>query len=222
MTIHGLIFDLDGTLVDSFQAIHASLQSAMGSLGMTPWDYATTVRNVGRGLGHLIEAAVGRDRKAEALERFRADYAATCLTRTSLLPGVAETLPRLKASGRRLAVATNKSLPFTLQILGHFGIHSHFDCVLAPEEVARPKPHPDMIRAVLRRLDLPARHCLYVGDMPLDVETATRAGVGCMLVATGFYPFEELARTVSVPVVRRFSQVADALDPQAQGPCGPP
>jgi len=207
MAYRGIIFDLDGTLVDSFRAIHGSLKEAMMALGVSPWDYETTVHHVGRGIDHLVETAVGPQRKPRALDLFRKDYAATCLSMTFLLPSVAETLSRLSNNGYRLAVATNKSLPFTRKILEHFAIDSCFDCVLAPEEVSRPKPHPDMIQAILGRLQLSKQECLYVGDMPLDVETATKAGVDCLLVATGAYSYSELILEVQVPVVETFSQI---------------
>ena len=212
MAYRGVIFDLDGTLVDSFRAIHGSLGASMVALGLPAWDYETTVRHVGRGIEYLVRTAVGAERTPQALEIFRKDYSATCLSRTFLLPSVADTLARLTTSGYRLAVATNKPLPFTRKILEHFKIDHHFDCVTAPEEVARPKPSPDMIHAILGRLRLSREECLYVGDMPLDVETATKAGVGCLLVATGAYSYSELTREVDVPVVESFSRILEYVE----------
>ncbi len=212
MTIRALVFDLDGTLVDSFEAIHASLVAAMKALGLPPWDLGTTVRHVGRGVEFLVEAAVGPAFKTRALEIFRTDYAATCLARTRLLPTVSETLPRLARSGYALAVATNKPIDFTRRILDHLGIAPHFRCVLGPEQVARPKPAPDMLQAILACLNVQPGECLYVGDMPLDVETATQAGVSCFLVATGAFGWSELASRTDVPVFRSLAEVADALE----------
>ncbi len=202
-----MIFDMDGTLVDSFYAIQGSLAEAMRGVGRKPWDLETTKQHVGRGIEHLIECAVGKERKQEAVAIFRRDYGETCLARSSLLPGVAETLPVLEDSGRRLAVATNKSLVYTEKILQHLGVKGYFVCVLGPESVVRPKPHPDMIRAILDRFQLPERQCLYVGDMPLDVETATRAGLDCLLLATGPYSSDHLRETLSVPVLEGFAEI---------------
>jgi len=125
---------------------------------------------------------------------------------------VSETLPCLRASGLRLAVATNKSLVFTRRILSHLEVDRYFECILGPEAVARPKPHPDMIHAILERLELAEAECLYVGDMPLDVETASQAGLDCLLVATGPYAYPVLQREVAVPVVRGFADIPRFLE----------
>lgn len=203
----GVIFDLDGTLVDSFLGIHLSLVQAMEAVGVPPWDLERTRRTVGHGLEHLVETAVGPAKKEQALQRFRADYKETCGERTSLLPGVRNALAAMKTSGLLLAVATNKPLAFTRLILDSLKIADHFSSVMAPDRVDRPKPHPDMILAVLEELGLEADRCLYVGDMPLDTETASRAGVDCLLVASGATPFSTLSRQVAVPVVPTFSEI---------------
>ena len=211
MNYPGIIFDMDGTLVESFHAIQGSLAEAMKSVDLAPWDLETTKRHVGRGIEHLVECAVGQEKKQEALGIFRRDYGETCLDRTYLLPSVSETLRALKDSGRQLAVATNKSLAFTGRILDHLGVKVYFTCVFGPEAVARPKPHPDMIRAILAEFRLTERECLYVGDMPLDAETASRAGVDCLLLATGATPFHEMKKEVQVPVLRGFSDILPFL-----------
>jgi HAD superfamily hydrolase (TIGR01509 family) len=207
----GIIFDMDGTLVDSFLAIHGSLIEAMKRVGLEPWDLEKTKQHVGRGIGYLVESAVGEKKKDEAVKIFRQDYGDTCLARTNLLPSVSETLPLLRASGLRLAVATNKALAFTERILAHLEVDRYFDCVLGPEAVARPKPHPDMIDTILARFQLPKKECLYVGDMPLDVETASRASLDCLLVATGPYAYPTLQREVSVPVLEVFAEIPHFL-----------
>jgi len=211
MKYKGIIFDLDGTLVDSFPGIHQSLARAMQAVGLPPWDLEKTRQQVGRGVDHLLETAVGTDKKAFALERFRADYAETCRRKTFLLPGVREGLDALRTEGLRLAVATNKPIPFTRLILDTLKIRTHFACLMAPDHVHPPKPHPAMLRAVCEELNLDPRDGLYVGDMPLDQETATRAHMDCLLVATGATPYESLKPLVTAPVVRTFSDIPPFL-----------
>lgn len=213
----GIIFDLDGTLVDSFPGIHQSLARAMRAVGVPPWDLQQTRQQVGRGVDHLLETAVGAARKERALQLFKADYIETCREKTFLLPGVRTGLQALAAAGLRLAVATNKPLTFTRLILNTLEIHARFACVMAPDRVSHPKPHPAMIRAICRDLRLEAAQCLYVGDMPLDAETASRAGVDGLLVATGATPYEALRRAVTVPVVRAFPDILAFLGVAASG-----
>lgn len=206
-----LIFDLDGTLADSFPAIHESLAKAMKETGLPPWDLPETKKHVGHGIEHLVESAVGNERKTRALEIFRQDYGAFCQERTYLFPHVSRVLSELEAAGFRLAVATNKPLVFTNRILQHLGILDQFTCIMGPERVTHRKPHPDMINAIRSQLGVEAKACLYVGDMPLDTETASEAGVDCLLVATGAFPFSRLKSEVPVPVLEDFSEIPGFL-----------
>jgi len=211
MPCKGIIFDLDGTLVDSFPAIHQSLSRAMERVGVPPWPLQQTLRSVGRGADALLETAVGPEKKARALALFKEDYRVTCLEKTSLYPGVIEGLTALQRSGRALAVASNKPLAFTRIILEHLGVAAFFDSVAGPEQVEHPKPHPAMIRAILQALRLAPDECIYVGDMPLDLETASRAEVHCVLVATGAHSAEELRRQAAVPVLRSLAELPALL-----------
>jgi phosphoglycolate phosphatase len=211
MPYQGIIFDLDGTLVDSFPGIHHSLTRAMEGTGVPPWPLAKTRQTVGHGVEHLVETAVGAEKKKEALRIFQADYRFTCTTKTFLLPGVAKGLRDLRTAGILLAVATNKPLRFTRLILEHLRISTYFAAVMGPDKVGHPKPHPDMIRTLLKELKLKRNQCLYVGDMPLDEETASRAGVDCLLVATGVTPCAALKKQATVPVVRSFSGILPLL-----------
>jgi len=208
----GIIFDLDGTLVDSFPGIHQSLARAMDAMDVPPWDLEQTRQNVGHGVDHLLETAVGAEKKQQALQLFKADYVDTCQEQTFLLPGVQEGLAAMKTAGLSLAVATNKPLTFTRLILQKLNIHDCFSCVMAPDRVRHAKPHPDMIRAIRNELHLEAIACLYVGDMPLDAETASRADVDCLLVGTGATAYHALKNAVAVPVVRSFSDILPFLE----------
>ena len=190
-----IIFDLDGTLVDSYQAIQESLAFAMSTLGFTPWPPDETKRRVGRGLEVLLEEAVGGPHVAEGVRLFRSHYPRVQLEKSFLLPGVKETLDALREAGKILAVATNKPSDFSRDLLRHLGAARHFALVLGPLDVARPKPHPDMIHAILEKLGFSAEQALYVGDMVLDAESAAAAGVEAVLVSSGGNTLSELTAT---------------------------
>jgi len=190
-----LIFDLDGTLVDSYEAIQDALSYAMTALGFAPWPPEETKRRVGRGLEVLMEEAVGANNIIESVRLFRERYPQVFLDKTALLPGVVKTILALKARGKTLAVATNKPSDFSRRILDHVGLGPYFNLVLGPLDVPRPKPYPDMLNRILADLKFRPDETLYIGDMTLDAESAANAGLACLLLATGGNTREELEAT---------------------------
>ena len=205
------------TPVENLQELASQFDAVLLACGqvsqelLDTWDLKTTKQHVGRGVEYLVESAVGKDRKQDALEIFRKDYQTSCLNHTQLLPSVSDTLSKLATAGLLLAVATNKPLTFSNPILEQLGIDSYFSCILGPESVPRPKPYPDMIHTALKRLGLKKHECVYIGDIPLDVETASQAAVDCILVATGANCHSDLVKAVPVPVLNTFSEIPDYL-----------
>jgi HAD superfamily hydrolase (TIGR01509 family) len=104
---------------------------------------------------------------------------------TRLLPGAAEALIAIKRAGLRTGVCSNKPVAYTRDLLDHLQIGDLCDVVLGPEDVARPKPAPDLLLRALALLRISADAALYVGDMTVDIETARQAGVPVWIVPTG-------------------------------------
>lgn len=181
----GVVFDLDGTLVDSYGAITECFNHARTSLGEPAVSPETVRALVGHGLESLMEDAVGPDRSARAVALFRQRYDLICTQRTTLLPGVARTLPLLAAGGLRLGVATNKPTRFAVRILVALGLMPPVSAVQGPDEKVPAKPRPEMLLQVLADLEVSPERALYVGDMEIDIETARRAGVQVWVLATG-------------------------------------
>lgn len=181
----GVVFDLDGTLVDSYAAITECFNHARTSLGEPAVSRETVRALVGHGLESLMEDAVGPERATRAVALFRQRYDLICTERTTLLPGVAGTLPLLAAGGLRLGVATNKPTRFAVRILRALGLMPPVRAVLGPGERVPPKPRPEMLLQILAELGVSRGRALYVGDMGLDVETARRAGVDVWVLPTG-------------------------------------
>src|SRR5262245_19101381 len=119
-----IIFDLDGTLVDSYPGIHQSLNEMLRALRLPDVDLETVKRRVGRGIFNLMQESVPADLVPQALEIFRTSYDQTHLTGTTLLPHVTETLEELKRRNIRMAIASNKPAEFTRNILKHLNIDS--------------------------------------------------------------------------------------------------
>jgi 2-phosphoglycolate phosphatase len=193
--IRGLVFDLDGTLVDSYEAITASLNHACSHFGLEPLPAAKVRLMVGRGLEQLIASVLGQDRTGEGVRLFREHYAVNWGAGTHALPGAADAVRELERRGYRMAVASNKPARFSRAILADCGMLLWFGAVEGPDTAGVTKPEPTMVRRCLHTLGLEAAETLYVGDMVLDVETARRAGLRVALVPGGSSPPEELQAT---------------------------
>lgn len=208
--VRGVVFDLDGTLVDSYDAITDSLNHARAGWDMPPLSAEQVRLQVGRGLESLIADLVGPDRVEEGVDRFRERYAEVYATGTRILDGVAETLESLADAGYRMAVASNKPARFTGPILDHFSLLHLFDAVEGPDTAGATKPDPVMIRRCLRAMGVTRDESIYVGDMVLDVESGQAADVGVVLVAGGSSSVDSLTDT-GRPVLDSIRQLPELL-----------
>jgi 2-phosphoglycolate phosphatase len=179
-----VLFDFDGTLVDSFAAIAASTNHVRAGYGLPPLAEAEVRRYVGYGLDNLMADLVPVAPVDEAVGRYREHHATVMFTQTRLMPGAAEALPELARRGLRLAVCSNKRVEFTRQLVGALGLGEYFTAVLGPDDVqGRAKPDPAMLLEGLNRLGVSASESLYVGDMIVDVQTARAAGVPIWIIS---------------------------------------
>lgn len=201
-----LIFDLDGTLIDSYEAIKEALNYATRKFGKIPWSLKEVKKRVGRGLEILIEEAIGKEYVEEGVKLFREKYSKVYKKKTKLMPHVKETLDYLKNKGLILSIASNKPSDFTREILKSFGIENSFSLILGPFEVKKLKPDPEMINKILEELKVKKEEAIYIGDMILDAETAKNAKVDCILVATGGNTIKELRKT-GYPVLVNLKEI---------------
>jgi 2-phosphoglycolate phosphatase len=183
--LRAVLFDFDGTLGDSYAAIAASVNHVRQLHHLPPLRVAEVQRHVGRGPEYLIEHTVGTNDVRADVERYRAHHPSVMKALTHLLPGAAESLAAVRQSGRRAAVCSNKPRPFTVELLDFLGIASYVDAVVGPEDVAHPKPAPDMLLLALERLGVQSDTALYIGDMTVDIQSARAAGVRVWVVPTG-------------------------------------
>lgn len=192
-----LIFDLDGTLVDSRLDLTASVNHALQRLGLPPLPVETVARLVGDGVRPLLTRALAAARGApdeaeveRGVQVFREHYAAHLLDATRPYPGVPEALAALRH--KAMAVATNKPRVYALAILEGLGLGQHFRLVLGGDSTPHAKPHPAQAEAILGTLGMPAAVALVVGDSPQDVAMARAAGCGACAVTYGLRSREEL------------------------------
>ena len=209
--MRGVVFDLDGTLVDSYAAIAESLNHARSGHGLPPLGPDVVRRSVGRGLESLVADLIGPGHVSSGVRMFRERYAEVYADKTVVLHGVAEALRRLSACALPLAVASNKPARFGDPILQAAGLRSYFVTVQGPDRVGSTKPDPAMLRACLTALDVEPAAALYVGDMLLDVETADRADVAVALVEGGSSSRQELIAS-GRPVLRDLVELAEQIE----------
>jgi phosphoglycolate phosphatase len=180
-----ILFDLDGTLIDSFAAIAASVNHVRQRRGLPELSETEVSKYVGRGAIKLMQDVVPVGDAQENLDWYHEHHPKVIRPLTRFLPGAEATLRALHAAGKKLGICSNKPVVFTRELVEHLGIACLLDAVLGPEDVARPKPAPDMLLEAMRRLGCRTPETLYVGDMTVDIETARAAGVTVWAIATG-------------------------------------
>jgi phosphoglycolate phosphatase len=212
-----VIFDVDGTLVDSAADIHAALNHGLALAGGGPVDFAAARRLIGLGLERSVEKVLAdRGFALDGAELVRiksactAYYDAHLLERTRLYEGVAETLEALRNTGTRLGICTNKRAEATRRILSGLGILNHFGVIIARETVAQGKPHPAPLLAAIHALEGHYSRAAMVGDTLADMQCARAAGVTAIAVSYGYsdLPVSELGADTLVEV---FSELFSAL-----------
>lgn len=186
-----VIFDLDGTLMDTACEIDAALARAFAELGVAPLRRAQVEALIGRGVRSLVERALrtqgaGPVDLDAAVERFERHYAALVATEAHLYAGVGDALRMLRAKGTKLGVVTNKPRYFTERLLRHAAVDSLFAAVVAGDDGIRRKPAGDMLEAACRKMGSAPPRTLMVGDSENDVLAARAAGCPVWCVPYGY------------------------------------
>ena len=193
---HGLIFDLDGTLVDSLQGIAASLNHALVLSGLPTHSHQAVRGFIGNGARVLIQRAVPINAD-EALintlkQAFKSDYDLTWPSGTFPYAGIVELLESLQKHGYPLAVLSNKPHPFTAAIVAGIFPSIRFAVVLGQRAGIPHKPDPAGALEISSVLGLSPRDCSMIGDSTMDLETARNAGMRAVAVTWGFHDRERL------------------------------
>jgi phosphoglycolate phosphatase len=194
-----LLFDLDGTLVDSLPDLQSALNEMLRGYRCRQLTAAEVREMIGDGSHTLVERALAMTGAVADFDRahgqFRAFYQAAPTRLSRLYPGVKETLAALRASGARLAVCTNKPQTATIAVLEGFEIAGHFDAVLGGDAVPVKKPDPRHLLAAVERLGATTSEAVMIGDNENDYAAARAAGIPIILMRYGYLrvPPETLA-----------------------------
>lgn len=184
-----LVFDLDGTLIDSRRDITTAINRTRAELGLPPLALEGVIPMVGEGARLLVERAMGDAVPEEQLDavlaRYLEHYRDVCLETTRPYPGVPEMLAAL-GGGYPLALLSNKGEALSRRILDGLGLAGHFREILGGDSLPSRKPDPAGLRVLAERLGVPLRDLMLVGDTWIDAETAEAAGCPFALVEWGF------------------------------------
>ncbi len=183
------IFDLDGTLLDTLNDLHASCNYALRTHGMPERSLEEVRQFVGNGVKKLMERAIPNGLEnplfEDTLQTFRQHYLLHNLDTTLPYPGIMEMLQQLKAQGKRIAVVSNKFYAATQDLCKHF-FGDTIQVAIGEREDIKKKPAPDTVLEALRQLQVTRQDAVYVGDSEVDVETARNSGIPCISVLWGF------------------------------------
>jgi phosphoglycolate phosphatase len=212
-----VMFDLDGTLVETAPEITDAVNDTLRQFGWAPIDEEQVAHWIGHGTGALLVQAVARatDTPAAAVrdsERLAAIgtvyehwYAQRCGTRSRLYPQVRETLATLRTQGTRLAIVTNKEQRYTRRVLDAHQLANAFDEVICGDTLSTRKPDPAGVLACLRQFGAKPERSLFVGDSSIDAATARNAGVPVWLLPYGYNMGQPIEQAAPDRVIADFS-----------------
>ncbi len=216
-----ILFDLDGTLIDSAPDLAAAVNATMKELGRPPYDEETIRAWVGNGATTLIGRALSANRRIdpsldkrvwnEALSLFMDRYRRRICDKTALYPDVEEVLRDLKDRGFKMGVVTNKPSEFVAPILEKLGIDAFFVTVLGGDDLPVKKPDPLPLVAAMERLGATPDTTVMVGDSQNDIIAAKRAGVSAIGVTWGYNYGEDIAASGPDAVIDDFKALLDLL-----------
>lgn len=188
-----ILFDLDGTLIDSTEAI---LESFHHSLALHGSGDSVTDAMITAQIGHTLEtmfASVGiRAEEVDAhVQSYKLYYREISRQKTVLLPNALKAIEEASAIAR-LGIVTTKTGLYSRELMEHFGVMEYFEVLVGREHVENPKPHPEPIFKALEAMQGSAADAWMIGDTRLDIEASLRAGIGSVAVTSGYDNAEEL------------------------------
>lgn len=222
-----ILFDLDGTLIDHFRAIHRAYQHAQESLGLPAASLAKVKETVGGSVPVTMRKLVGDEIEdlSEPLRLFDEYFSQIMLEDVDVLPGVFRLIQIMHERGQRMGVFTNKKGEHARAVLEHLDLARFFEIIAGAGDTPFRKPQAEFTRWMLERLQCRAEEVLMVGDSPFDVEAAKTVGMPVATVTTGSHDYEPLQDAGSDWVFSGFAELGKELlgiDPQGAAFNPPP
>lgn len=195
LPVDAVVFDLDGTLVDTAPDITSAVNRLLATHGLPPQTVRFVEGFIGEGSFGLIDKlykalglSFGTARVSADVESYLETYKRHPVEKATLYADALAAIPALHAAGIKLGVCTNKAQQLAQAVLDHFGLARYITAVVGGDMLSQRKPHPRHLLATLEQMGVRAEHTLYVGDTRIDAECAAGAQVRCLIVNWGTGP----------------------------------
>ncbi len=193
-----ILFDLDGTLIDSTEAILESFDVAFGHFGVAMPSAEKITAEIGHPLDKMfLSLGISETEVWEYVGVYKAHYRQISREKTFLLPG-AEMAVRRASEIARLGVVTTKTAKFSIELLEHMKLMHYFEVMIGREDVEYPKPHPEPILTALSKFKMGKNKCWMIGDTCMDMLSAREAGVTGIAVTSGYGKRQQLLKCSSL------------------------
>lgn len=211
-----VLFDLDGTLVDSYTALTEAVNHARRTHGLHELSSMRIKEFVGDGVERLLQRAFERtDIARSVVDAFESRYDEVCCDESKVLADVDATLDKLSELGVEMAVCTNKPTIFSKKILDFLDLSRHFRAIVGPDLAGARKPDAKHLAVTLESVSCTPAQALFVGDMPIDVRAARNSGIDVAVVSTGSATREQLVAAEPDHVLERFGDLIKIVRAEA-------
>ncbi len=210
--VQAVAFDMDGTLIESMEAIAEAFNHMFATLGYPPMTVDEVIRKTGVSLIDFVRSFLKPEEADLGIKIFRDYYDTIFLDRTTMFPGATETLEKLNRV-HKTGVVTNKRGRYARILADHLGFAEKMELIIGAEDGFRAKPHADMFIEFMKAVGVTEQETVYVGDAPIDIQGARSACIDAFALANRFYSAEELALHKPRRVLRDITELPDALKP---------
>lgn len=214
MKYKAVIFDMDGTILNTLEDLKNATNYSLRQFGMPERSLEEVRMFVGNGIRKLVERAVpagtSEEKIAQVFDVFLEYYEIHSADNTSPYPGILELVEKLKKSGIKTAVSTNKA-DVPAQELGREYFNGIFDLIVGQQVGLKVKPAPDSVNKILSILDIQKKDAIYIGDSDVDVQTAKNSGLDFIGVSWGFRGREFLEKNGAKNIVDNANEILDLV-----------
>ncbi|GAB6180131.1 pyrophosphatase PpaX [Desulfotomaculum defluvii] len=211
MKIKTILFDLDGTLLDSLPLIRSTYKKVFEEMKL-PWCNGEVMKCIGLPLVDIGRKFAGAERHKDFFSLYQHHYAIEHDAQTRAYPDTLEMLENLRQRGLRMGVVTSKSRHVALRSTSFLGIDKYMDVMIGVEDVSRHKPQPDPILTALQQMQVPVEDAAYIGDSPFDIMSAKAAAVTSIAVSWGMAEATELLQFEPDFMLYQWADLLDILD----------